>query len=168
MKKISILLIMIMAGFAANAQVAINKDGSAPDSSTILHVKGGGDHFFKIDNASGTITMDEGEINRNAQGTADLLPVSYGMVDRDGDPMEDGTFNWTSTRVGNGKYEISGAGSFSFDSGDIVVLTARTYNSRMISYKVSSGKIKVRIYEIGAGGVPSLVDTDFNFVVYRR
>ncbi len=39
----------------SQAQVAINNDGSAPDSSSILHIKGGSNNDFYINDASGNV-----------------------------------------------------------------------------------------------------------------
>ncbi len=58
MKKISILLVMIMAAFAVNAQVAINKDGTAPDANSILHVKGSSNVPFYIEDATGEVGIN--------------------------------------------------------------------------------------------------------------
>ena len=57
MKKITILIAMIMVAFSIKAQVAINKDGSAPDTNTILHVKSndGGQFLFYDDDAKMTL-----------------------------------------------------------------------------------------------------------------
>jgi hypothetical protein len=56
MKKVTIVLSMILL-FAASsyAQVAINKDGSDPNASSILHVKGSNGDDFYIDDASGKV-----------------------------------------------------------------------------------------------------------------
>ena len=58
MKKLSILLVMIMATFAIQAQVAINKDGSAPNAGSILHVKGSSNIPFYIEDATGEVGIN--------------------------------------------------------------------------------------------------------------
>lgn len=47
MKKLTILTVMVFfITLNSFSQVAINKDGSAPDSNAILHVKGSNGNFF--------------------------------------------------------------------------------------------------------------------------
>ena len=153
---------MILASFAANAQVAINKDGSAPDSSTILHVKGGGDHFFKIDNSSGDISM-EGEINRTAQGQADLLPLAYGSVFG---TSASGTSGISVVRNASGEAVISMTG-ITFSTSDIIVLAPLDGLGKVaLHYSIDNNNIKVKGYDITTGNLSSL-PLFFSFIVFR-
>jgi cytoskeletal protein CcmA (bactofilin family) len=70
MKKISILLIMIMAAFAVNAQVAINKDGSAPDAGSILHVKNTSGSQFIFSDTDGNLQLQSHESGSIYAGNA--------------------------------------------------------------------------------------------------
>ncbi len=58
MKKIIILFVLLTTAFAVHAQVAINKDGSSPTSGSILDVKGSGNHYFFIDDATGKVGIN--------------------------------------------------------------------------------------------------------------
>ena len=63
---------MIMAAFAVNAQVAINKDGSAPDANSILHVKNNSGSQFIFSDTDGNLRLQSYESTNIYVGNAYL------------------------------------------------------------------------------------------------
>lgn len=193
MKRISILLIITMLAFAGKAQVAINTDGSAPASGSILHVKGSGGHAFFIDDSSGkvgigTLTPSEmlevdgntkitgnvnvgTKVNRPTQGTADLIPIAYGIVKNDGTVLEAGTGNWSVVKYAKGKYNITIDNETYNSNTFITMVTPRFLNPdetsddvRIANFgRVDGTKLRVNIKD----GDGDFINNTFHFIIYK-
>ena len=101
-----------------------------------------------------------GEIKSRNAGSANMIPICYGIVDEDGTILS-GTGNFSSTRNGEGDYTISVTG-YDLNLEDYVIL----YDSRLkaISYTVL-GDNNLHIHTNSpAHGLPQ--DSRFSFMIY--
>ncbi len=129
------------------------------------------------DNAYITTDLETGgkvqvgtEVNRSAQGSADLIPIAYGVVSYDGTIKDSGTGNWSVTRTSTGRYDITiNSENYSSDSY-LTQITPRylstgttSDNVRVASFGDSSNKLRVYIKD----GDGDFANTTFHFIVYK-
>ena len=103
------------------------------------------------------------EVNRTAQGSADLIPIAYGVVS--GTTALSGSGNFTITNPSTGSYYITITGE-AYNSDDYTTIaTARnSANARIVSIADDgSGKLRVRMWT--SGGVAT--NNTFHFIVYK-
>ncbi len=117
---------------------------------------------IELHNSSSLDIAGTGEVNRAAQGSADLIPIAYGIVNSDGTTSNAGTGNWSASWT-NGRYEITITGENFYYSNYIVVANNIGSPSMSISYGSQNGKLV--IYPKNSSG--SVVQDNFSFVVYK-
>ena len=101
------------------------------------------------------------EVNRTNTGTANLIPIAYGMVQMTG-AIASGTGNFTVTRNVTGEYRIAING-VSFNLSDYTVLITIQYGASHTYYALSAGKLIVKPFDLA--GNP--VNASFSFAVYK-
>ncbi len=121
------------------------------------------------DNAYITTDLETGgkvqvgtEVNRSAQGSADLIPIAYGVVNSDGTIANSGTGNWSAT-WNSTRYEITITGE-NFDI-DKYIVVANNIGGPAMSISYGSGSNKLYIYPKNSSG--NTVQDNFSFVVYK-
>ncbi len=105
----------------------------------------------------------DGEVNRPSTGSANMIPIAYGLVNRDG-TTRNGTNNFTVTKSsGNGKYLISVNGEILGLNTHIMVLTALADYGAVASYVIFGED-----YYVNTRTLDNLeFDISFSFVIYK-
>ncbi len=108
------------------------------------------------------------EVNRSAQGTADLIPIAYGTVKYDGTIYDAGTGNWSASW--NGTYdrmEITITGeNYYYEDYTTLVTPLNSSVARMAT--TSSVNNKLVVYMWDAAGNKDSNGNSFSFVVYKH
>lgn len=105
----------------------------------------------------------QGELQRPATGTANLLPICYGSVALAG-TVSSGTGNFTVAKTATGQYELTIDGeSYNNTAFSTTVTVVGGAAMRIATTGAGSGKLVVRIFD--ANG--ALVDASFHFMVYK-
>lgn len=102
------------------------------------------------------------EINRTNTGSANLIPIAYGMVYSTGG-IGSGTGNFTVNKTGTGEYKIHITGE-SFNLSDYTVLISIQYGAVFSYYASSAGSIIVEMKDLAA----QFVNASFSFAVYKQ
>jgi len=112
-----------------------------------------------------------GEVNRTSQGSVDLIPFAYGIVNVDGTIRHAGTGNWTSSRSSVGKYTIVITSGGPYDanshmtqvSGRNLYVGTTSNDVRIISF----GQIgnDLRVYSKDGDG--DFASSEFHFIIYK-
>lgn len=112
----------------------------------------------------GNIVLD-GEVNRpNTTGTANLLPIAYGLVNSSGTLLT-GTGNVSVVRSSTGTYDISIAGE-SGSYSNYIISTTKIINkgtTRVYGNSVSPGTVRIFSYNTTF----TLANSGFYFVIYK-
>ena len=111
------------------------------------------------------------KVNRSAQGTADLIPIAYGIVSFDGNVLNAGTGNWSVNKYGTGKYDIT-INNETFDSSNymtqvtprFLVLGTNSDDVRIASFGDNNDKLRVYIKD----GDGDFSNTTFHFIIYKQ
>ena len=130
-----------------------------PDSS--VQIRAHNTAKLTVDKNGNTTTV--GEIRRTSTGNANMVPICYGGIDAAGNILNAGSGNFTVTITPPGYYEITITGESYSNTGFPTVVTPVSSNPRFISIGSSGGKLVVRTWTAAA----ALVDTIFNFVIYK-
>ena len=121
--------------------------------------------MFKVNTDGSVYTKKnitvETEINRSNTGSANLIPIAYGMVQMTG-AIASGTGNFTVTKNVTGEYRIAINGE-SFNLSDYTVLITIQYGASYSYYALSAGKLIVEPFDLA--GNP--VNASFSFAVYK-
>ncbi|WP_310395791.1 hypothetical protein [Hymenobacter sp.] len=149
--------------------------GKNGDGAEILRIQGNGRGNGRVGigtsspqnelDVAGTARVEE--VNTPRTGAANMLPVAYGRLDRNGATVT-GSGNFISRRTDNDLYTIefttaSQLSSFDFTNA-VVVVTPIDYVSSPLTYTDLAGQVRVVFYEGGIFG--GLVPTAFSFVIY--
>ena len=126
------------------------------------------DVLLNGDNSSLKIAGDNGEVNRTAQGDADLIPIAYGTVKYDGSVYDAGTGNWSASWDGsNDRMEITITGeNYYYQDYTTLVTPLNTSVARMATTGSVSGKLLVYMWD--AAGNKDTNGNSFSFVVYKH
>ncbi len=171
---------LLVGGASAGVRQAAIKAGTgrlglAIDSdddtyaSLYLNNTGGGPAIYAY---KGNVELNDGEVNRAAQGSADLIPIAYGIVKYDGTILNAGTGNWSVNHIGTGKYDIE-ITSVTYNSNSFLTqITPRFLSSNTTSNDVriptfgviNSGKLRVNIKD----GDGDFKNTTFHFIIYNE
>lgn len=132
--------------------------------NTVFEVGVNGDLYAeeKI-KTDGNITLG-GEINRPSTGTANLLPIAYGLVSSSG-TLITGTDNVSVVRSSTGTCDISIAGE-SGNYPNYIISTTKIGNAgttRVYGNSVSPGTVRILSYNTDF----TLADSGFYFVIYK-
>ena len=135
----SMVLIAIFHHLTVSSQVAINKDGSNPNPSAILDVKGSSGSHFYIDDATGKVGVGtispnymldvqgdisvQGSILQNNNGNSVFIGVGAGI--------NDDLSNNQNVFIGysSGNYNITGQRNSAVGASSLVFNTAGSYNT---------------------------------------
>ncbi len=119
---------------------------------------------------SGTANVGT-EVNRTAQGTADLIPIAYGVVSSTGTITNAGTGNWSVTSSSTGIYDITITSETYISDNYMTQITPRYLNTstganyvRAASFGDNGGKLRIHIKD----GVGTFSNTTFHFIVYKQ
>ncbi len=111
------------------------------------------------------------EVNRAAQGTADLIPIAYGVVSSTGTITNAGTGNWSVTSSSTGIYDITITSETYTSDNYMTQITPRflttstgASNVRAASIGDSGGKLRIHIKD----GVGAFSNSTFHFIVYKQ
>ena len=105
-----------------------------------------------------------GEVNRAAQGNADLVPIAYGVVKYDGTILNSGTGNWSVNWNSTYKqYEISITGETYFYADYITQATLLFGGAITIQTGSVSGNLIVQAKNSSGAGIQNT----FSFIVYK-
>ncbi len=115
MKKLLVLLLLLSGGLYISAQVAINKDGSAPASGSILHVKGSAGEFF--------VKESDGYVGIGTTSPVDKLHVSDGNI-----RVTDGSDFLTIQSVSGNNFEMVASNYLDLGTTSYRTLTIRSSN----------------------------------------
>jgi len=122
------------------------------------------DNVYALSNIeSGAVVQVGTEVNRTAQGTADLIPIAYGVVDGSNGNILSGSGNFSVSHSGTGVYSIVITGE-TFNSNDFTTnATAKNTSPIIVTIGDSSGNLIVRTWNSSG----SASDSDFHFVVFK-
>ena len=110
------------------------------------------------------------EVNRSAQGSADLIPIAYGVVSYDGTIKDSGTGNWSVSKTATGKYDITITGENYSSNTYMTQITPRYLSTLTGSDHVRIASFgdynnKLRVYIKDATG--TFENTTFHFIIYK-
>jgi hypothetical protein len=104
-----------------------------------------------------------GEVNRNSTGTANMVPIAYGMLNADGTvSASNSTANITATKEGTGVYHVTIADETFTYFGFVPSLTALTEGT-IANVGSVSGKMIVKLTD----HTGTAVDGRVYFVIYK-
>lgn len=135
--------------YVNNQGVAIGKTDVDPFSNAKLDV-------------NGNIRLTA-EVNRANTGSANLIPLLYGVVNATGNKLS-GTSNFSSNRIATGHYEIVVTGENMSSTTDVISITPIVFNGARMTTVNSTGN-NIRVFTYDANG--ALIDTQFNIIVYK-
>lgn len=110
-------------------------------------------------NDAGIDLVNNGELNRQSTGSANLVPAAYGTVKANG-TIARGTGNFTVVRTAPGIYEITVTGL----TNAVPIVTCSFYQYTVTAYMATSTKLSVNIWD---AGFARDADSDFHFVVFN-
>lgn len=110
------------------------------------------------------ISLGTGEINREATGGFNLLPIAMGHVDDDGTILS-GTGNFSVNKSGTGTYEITVTGE-TINLASNTATASITAGNGMISIGSAGGDLTIETNTIALGLITA-ADHSFTFIIYK-
>ena len=154
------------ASDSKNANLNLQSDGDTKFYAGLL-----GNNDFRIstnlENLNGLEVQSSGDVNisgelqAEATGSANMIPIAYGVIDSDGSIMTS-SGNVSCTRISEGRYEITIGGEDYYFSEYVEALTIKN-GIGFIQAGSINDNLLIRTYDENA----DFNDFRFSFVVYK-
>jgi len=144
--------------YTASVGIEINSDAKTIGIDEAVVPTLGGNNTF-----TGS-TQFSGEVRRAATGTANLIPVGYGVVLADGSLQTNGsTSNVTVTKTGTGTYEVTIANENYYYASYMTVATWGSTSCGTVGNGSINNKLIIKTFNCAGAATDGI----FSFVTYK-